>query len=143
MNTTSSEERLNRMPILNNPNLLKITVEPNTGYGEVIYDATGSIGNLGFGFFKDDMEAIIELYSSTLPSYSSKEPSDMDHLDIVKNDENGIDITYYDNCNFEADCKIHLDGKNFTELVYAFIFGDEEQFVNRQFLSTLSEWLEN
>lgn len=141
---SNSEERLIKMPTLINPKLLEVCVEPNTGYGSVAYDAIGSMGNLGFGFFKDDMEAIIKIYNGTLDSYSSKEPeaSGMDHLDIRKNTYNGIDIVYYDNCNFEADCLITLDGKHFTELVYTFIFGKEDKFINKQFLSSLSEWLE-
>lgn len=142
MNNT--EERLIKMPTLINPNLLGITVEPNTGYGEVAYDVIGSIGSLGFGFFKDDMEAIIKIYNGTLQSYSSKEPQDsgMDHIEIKKNTYNGIDIVYYDNVNYEGDCLITLDGKHFTELVYTFIFGKEDKFINRTFLSSLSEWLE-
>lgn len=140
---SNSEVRLIKMPTLINPNLMQICVEPNTGYGSVAYDVIGSIGNLGFGFFKDDMEAIIKFYNGTLDSYSSKEPENyMDHLEIRRNDNNGIYIVYYDNVNHESDCFISLDGKHFTELVYTFIFGKEDKFINKQFLSSLSEWLE-
>lgn len=131
-------ERLIKMPTLINPKLMQICVEPNTGYGEVSYDVIGSIGNLGFGFFKDDMEAIIKLYNGTLQSYSSKEPEDYrDHLEIRKNTYNGIDIIYYDNVNYEADCLITLDGKHFTELVHTFLFGKEDKFINKSFLISL------
>lgn len=140
----NSEERIMNMTMLINPKLVEISVEPNTGYGEVAYDKMGPIGNLGFGFFKDDMEAIIKIYNGTLQYYSSKEPDDgsQDHLEIAKNDNHGIDIQYFDNVNHENDCWIVLNGKHFTELVYTFIFGKEDKFINKSFLISLKEWLE-
>lgn len=137
----NSEERKKRMPLLINPKLLGVSVEPNAGYGSAGYDVIGSIGNLGFGFFRNDMEALIKIYNGTLQYYSSQENDpDMDHLELAKNEKNGIDIIYFDNVNHEGDCWISLDGKHFTELVYPLIMDKDGEF--KRFLYSLEQFLE-
>lgn len=138
----NSDERAKNMPVLINPKLIEIGVEPNTGYGSVAYDKMGTLGYLGFSFFRDDVEALVKIYNGTLQYYSSQEPEDsgMDHLELAKNDDNGIEIVYYDNVNHELDCRISLDGKHFTELVYPLIMDKDGELEN--YLYSLKDFLE-
>lgn len=116
--------RLQKMPLLINPKLIEVGVEPNTGYGYAAYDKEGELGLLGPRFFKNDVEVLREILDGKRNvSYSSSESSEMDHLDILlvigSHEGYVVDIVYFDNVNRASDCRIRLDRKNLKILIDA------------------------
>lgn len=116
--------RLRKMPLLINPKLIEVGVEPNTGYGYAAYDKDGELGLLGPGFFKNDLEVLREILEGKRNvSYSSSELPYMNHLDILliigSHEGYVVDIVYFDNVNNASDCRVRLDRKNLKILIDA------------------------
>lgn len=142
-------ERVDKMPLLVNPKLLEVSVEPNTGYGSVaydhkIYDEIGEIGNLGFGFFKEDLETLQKFHKENMPAqYYHQSDGTMDDIEFLKTDNGGIEIVYYDNINYSMDCRIILDKYHFDQLMEVMNSDDDQVFINKSFLYSSSEWMED